>query len=72
MQSLLVALQSPMDTQAGSDAEGKGRISDGRDVLLIEKIFCPAVNRKPRQQLIARAQVQLGIAIIEIPIGQDE
>ena len=68
----VAAARAPAKAQAGANREGKAGIADGRDVLIVEKILGLRVDVEPIQQLIAAADVELGVAVIEIAIGQEQ
>jgi len=68
----VAATWSPAKTQAGAQREREAGIADGRDVLIVEKVLGLRVDVEPIQQLIATSDVELGVAVIEIAIGQEQ
>ena len=68
----VAAAGTPANAQTGAKRERQAGIADGRDVLVVEKIFGLRVDVEPIQQLIAASDVELGVAVIEIAIGQEQ
>ena len=68
----VAATRAPAKAQASANREGKAGIADGRDVLIVEKILGLRVDVEPIQQLVAASDVELGVAVVEIAIGQQQ
>ena len=69
---LLAEGLGPLDPQAGAHGEWRAGIADGGDVLIVGEVFRLGINVQPLQQLEAAAQVQLGVAPVQIAIGQHQ
>ena len=63
---------APLDAQAGADVHRQAYVTDRRDVLVIQQVLSLAIDAHPRQQLVARAKVQLGVTVIQIAVGQEQ
>src|ERR1035437_79757 len=70
--NLLVAGLGPLDAQAGAEGEGQAGIADGGDVPVAGEVLRLAIDTQPGEQFVACAQVQLGVAEVQIAIGQDQ
>ncbi len=68
----VTAAWAPAKAQAGAKCEGKAGIADGRDVLVVEKIFSLRIDINPGEPLVACAEIELGVAEVEIAIRQDK
>ena len=68
----VAATWSPAKTQAGAQREREAGIADGRDVLIVRDILGLRVEVHPAKNLNAPAQVELGVAVIQIAIGQEQ
>src|SRR6266567_525401 len=69
---LPAASLSELNPKAGVYVHRQAGISDGCDVLVIGQVFGQSIDAEPRQKLIAAAQVDLGVAMVEIAIGQQQ
>jgi hypothetical protein len=68
----VTAAGTPAKAQAGAECEGKAGIADGRDVLVVEKILSLRVDIEPGEPLVAAAEVEFGVAVVEVSIGQQQ
>ena len=57
------------DPQAHTEVEGQAWVANGGDVLVVGQVFSLAVNGEARQKLEAAAEIDFGVAVIEIAIG---
>src|SRR5580698_2181081 len=60
------------DAQAGAEVERQADVTDGRDVLVAGQVFRLAVEGDPGNPLVAAADVDVGIAVVEVPVGQEQ
>ena len=68
----MTAARAPATAKACADVERQAGVADGRDVLVVEQILSLGVDVHPFKQLEAAAQIELGVAVVEIAIGQQE
>src|ERR1039458_971050 len=61
---------APANPQAGAQREWEAGIADGRDVLAVEKILGLRVDVDPGKPLVAAAEVEFRVAVVEIAVGQ--
>ena len=66
------AAGAPAKAQAGAKCEWKAGKADGRDVPVVEKIFSLRVDVKPSEPLVAAAEIELGVAVVKVAIGQKQ
>ena len=70
MVRLSAASRAPAKTEAGANRERQAGIADGRDVLIIQQVLGLSVDVHPAQYLETATQIQLGVAVIQIAVGQ--
>ena len=70
--SLALTARAPAKTKSRAHGEGKTGIADGRDVLIVQKVFGLGVEVHPIAKLKAAAEIELGVAEIEVAIGEEE
>ncbi len=61
-----------LDAESCAKIHGQADVTDGSDVLVAGQVFCLCIDAEPGRPLIAAAEVKLGIAVIEIAIGQQQ
>ena len=68
----MAASRTPAQAQAGADRERKTGIADWGDVLIIQQVLRLSVDIHPGQHLETAAQIEFGVAVIEIAVGQKQ
>ena len=61
-----------LESKADADARWQAHESDGSDVLIVGQVLSLAIDSQPRSYPVADAEVELGITVIEIAIGQEQ
>ena len=69
---LAVASFAQAHAQACAEVHGEAGITDWADVAIAGQIFSLSVDIQPRQQFVTCTQIQLGKAVIPVPICQHQ
>src|ERR1035441_5238255 len=64
--------QTPVHAKPGPDSNGQAGIADGSNVPFVQQVLRLSVDRQPGAQTVASAKVQLGVAMIQIAVGQQQ
>ena len=65
-----IGFLSELDFEAGAEIHRQAGVTEGRDVLSVHQVFGLAVDAQPGKELIASAQIELGVTVVEIAVGQ--
>ena len=69
---LFPALLSPFNLEPGADIERQAHEANRCHALVVGQILRKGVNPKPRQDLVASAEVEPCVSMVEVAIGEQQ